>query len=122
MDYEFKKNTLTGTYHANFSMGHEAMGRWLIEDVAKDKELIAELYLQIARIKNTQDEWIRSGDVMTLIMTDQEVVVQENALFENSEQDFEDDIHLYDDESISVCGLEDFEIMLQSWEAFILRF
>lgn len=122
MDYEFKKNTLDGTYHANFSMGHEAMGRWLVEDVAKDTELLADLYQQIAAVKNTQDEWKRSGQVMTLILTDQEVIVQENALFENSEEEFEEDIHMYDDECISVCGLEDFEIMLQSWEAFIRRF
>lgn len=36
MDYEFKKNTLDGSYHAVFSMGHEALGRWLIEEIGKD--------------------------------------------------------------------------------------
>ncbi len=41
MDYEFKKNTLDGSYTCSFSMGHEVLGRWLQEEVGNRLERAA---------------------------------------------------------------------------------
>ena len=37
MDYEFRRDPFGG-YRARFSMGHEAIGQWLIDEVGKDEE------------------------------------------------------------------------------------
>ncbi|MGF1765582.1 YacL family protein [Aliivibrio kagoshimensis] len=122
MDYDFKKNTLEGTYHANFSMGHEALGRWLLEEVGKDFEVIETLFTQINLLKNSANEWTLIGNEMTLILSAEEAVVQENSVLHHSDEEFEEGIDFYNEESISSCGLEDFEQMIESWKAFITRF
>lgn len=122
MDFDFKKNTLEGTYHANFSMGHEALGRWLLEEVGKDFEVIETLFVQIKLLKHSANEWTLIGNEMTLILSAEEAIVQENSVLHQSDEEFEDGIDFYNEESISSCGLEDFEQMIESWKAFITRF
>ena len=122
MDFDFKKNTLEGTYHVNFSMGHEALGRWLLEEVGKDFEVIETLFVQIKLLKNSANEWTLIGNEMTLVLSAEEAIVQENSVLHQSDEEFEDGIDFYNGESISSCGLEDFEQMIESWKAFITRF
>ena len=43
MDYEFRRDPFGG-YRARFSMGHEAIGQWLIDEVGKDEEKLDELF------------------------------------------------------------------------------
>ncbi|MEH6531065.1 MAG: YacL family protein [Photobacterium frigidiphilum] len=122
MDYEFKKNTLDGSYHATFSMGHETIGRWLIEEVGKDFDKMDAILSQISALKNSTKEWRLLGDDLSLILQDHEVIIQANYLFSEEEEDFDEDMHFYDDESVSCCGFEDFELVLQAWRAFVIRF
>lgn len=122
MDYEFKKNTLDGTYHAIFSMGHEVLGRWIIEEIGKDTEKLDLIMVQLSAMKNSSQEWRLVGEELTLLLQDNEVLVQANCLFSEEEEDFEEDFHFYDEESLSVCGFEDLEQVLEGWRTFIARF
>ncbi|GAM61755.1 hypothetical protein JCM19232_6060 [Vibrio ishigakensis] len=47
------------------------------------------------------------------------MLVQDNALFLQTEHDLEPDFELYDSESYAVCGLEDFEALIQQWQRFV---
>ncbi|MGF1713644.1 YacL family protein [Photobacterium chitinilyticum] len=122
MDYEFKKNTLDGSYHAIFSMGHEALGRWLIEEVGKDFSKIDTILAQIGALKNSTREWRLLGDDLTLSLQDNEALVQANYLFSEDDTELDEDMNFYDDECMSLCGFEDLEQMLSAWRAFVTRF
>lgn len=122
MDYEFKKNTLDGSYHAIFSMGHEALGRWLIEEVGKDFSKIDTILAQISALKNSTREWRLLGDDLTLSLQDNEALVQANYLFSEDDTELDEDMNFYDDECMSLCGFEDLEQMLSAWRAFVTRF
>lgn len=122
MDYEFKKNTLEGSYHAIFSMGHEALGRWLVEEVGKDFAKMDLVVAQISALKNSPQEWRLIGDELTLSLQDNEALIQANFLFSEDDDELEEDLHLYDEESIAVCGIEDFSQVLDAWRAFVTRF
>lgn len=43
MEYEFRRNTLTGTLVAQFTMDHEIMGLWFVDELGEDKALIAQI-------------------------------------------------------------------------------
>ncbi len=122
MDYDFKKNTLDGSYHAVFSMGHEVLGRWLSEEIEKDCDKIDEIVAQIHQLKNTTTEWRLVGDELTLSLQDNEALVQANYLFSEDDTELEEDMSFYDEENISVCGFEDLEQVLLAWQAFVKRF
>ncbi len=57
MDYEFKKNTLDGSYRVELSSGHEALGYWLLEEVGSDVAQLDALLLQLGAQKNINQEW-----------------------------------------------------------------
>ncbi|PSW18530.1 hypothetical protein C9I98_15725 [Photobacterium sanctipauli] len=122
MDYDFKKNTLDGSYHATFSMGHEALGRWLVEEVGKNFERMDEVVFQLGALKNSTQEWRLVGDELTLSLQDNEALIQANFLFSQDDTELEEDMDFYDEESVSLCGFEDFEQVLQAWRAFVTRF
>lgn len=122
MDYDFKKNTLDGSYHAVFSMGHEVLGRWLSEEIEKDCDKIDEIVAHIDQLKNTTAEWRLVGDELTLSLQDNEALVQANYLFSEDDTELEEDMNFYDEENISVCGFEDLEQVLLAWQAFVKRF
>ena len=122
MDYEFKKNTLDGQYYALFSMGHEALGRWLVEEVDQDFDKISAILLAIPTISQKVNgvRWL--GHELTLVLQGDEALVQANHLFSDSDDELEADLHLYEDESVALCGLDDFEQVLLAWKSFIERF
>ncbi|MGF1680710.1 YacL family protein [Photobacterium makurazakiensis] len=122
MDYDFKKNTLDGSYHATFSMGHEALGRWLLEEIGKNFERMDEVMFQLGALKNSTQEWRLIGDELTLTLQDNEALIQANFLFSQDDTELEDDFDFYDEESLALCGFEDFELVLQAWRAFVTRF
>lgn len=122
MDYEFKKNTLDGSYHAVFSMGHEALGRWLIGEVGRDLGKVDLVLDQIGALKRSSREWRLVGEELTLCLQDNEALVQANYLFSEDESELDDDMHFYDEECMALCGFEDFEQMLQAWRAFVIRY
>ncbi|MFH0256022.1 YacL family protein [Vibrio rumoiensis] len=119
MDFEFKKNTLDGSYRVVFSSGHEAIGHWLIEEVGSDIAKLDHVLLQVGAQRNINQEWRLLGQDWSLFLEQNEVHISSNLLLSLEDEQFDDDLSAYDEESESWCGIEDFEQVLHSWRAFI---
>nr|WP_086938705.1 YacL family protein [Thaumasiovibrio occultus] len=123
MEYEFKKNTLDGTFFATFSMGHEVIGRWLLDEVGSEPEGVRALLLECASLTLSQSEWRKMGREFSLLIQNGEVTVLANVLLtdnpELDEQHQQQHLDYYDDELTAICGLEDFQALLQDWLDFI---
>ncbi|RXJ72463.1 hypothetical protein CS022_15470 [Veronia nyctiphanis] len=130
MDYEFRRNTLDGSFHAELSMGHEALGRWLVDEVSTNLEEISEVLSASQHISVSGGEWQRAGKELHLTLSREEALVQTNAVVErelsseisNDSHEQGDDLRDYDEESVSLCGLEDFNQVLNAWQDFIKRY
>ncbi|WP_325891609.1 YacL family protein [Grimontia sp. NTOU-MAR1] len=123
MDYEFRRNTLDDSFHAELSMGHEALGRWLVDELGTDHDAIDEVLENLKLMMEQGGEWTRSGKVFHLQLTQEEALVQANIVLEDSEEDMPDvDLHTYEEESVSLCGPEDLLLVLEAWQDFIRRY
>ncbi len=125
MEYEFIRD-FTGLVQARFSMGHEAMGAWLQEEISSRVSILPELYRVIEQLQRCERwEYVLDGSEYSLRLgrTEAEVV--------NSRVDFDlscsalddmaEDMDWYDQESRCSCGLDDFLAILKEWERFIIR-
>lgn len=117
MDYEFKRS-IDGQVQAQFSMGHEAVGYWLNEEVKGNLAIIDTIELAAKSVAGSENEWVLTGHEYTLSIDTQEVMVRANQL-DFSSDEMEEDMHYYDDESLSFCGLTDFLFMLDRYRLFI---
>ncbi|EOD80481.1 hypothetical protein D515_00435 [Grimontia indica] len=123
MDYEFRRNTLDDSFHAELSMGHEALGRWLVDELGTDHDAIDEVLENLKLVMEQGGEWTRSGKVFHLQLTQEEALVQANIVLEDSEEEMPDvDLHTYEEESVSLCGPEDLLLVLEAWQDFIRRY
>ncbi len=122
MEYEFKKNTLDGQYYTNFSMGHEVIGRWLLEEMGTDKTKIAALQDDIKQVGISHTEWRHLGQHYSVLLQDGEITILANSLLQESdvldERHTQQDLDYYDDEMTADCGVEDFFAMLEDWIEF----
>jgi len=120
MDYQFRRNRLEGTVFAEFSMDHEVLGRWFAEQLGDDNRQANYILTQIAAIKlGSIHQWRDIGGELTIDIDTEQVRVFANVIDFDEKHQLEDAMNLYDAESESYCGLEDFEAVLQSWLAFI---
>ncbi|MGV3001806.1 YacL family protein [Vibrio sp. E150_018] len=123
MDFEFKKNTLDGYYRVVFSSGHEAIGHWLIEEIGTNITKLDSVLQQISAQRNINQEWCLLGQEWSLFLEQNEVHISSNQLLSHEtsiyEENREDELSAYNEESESWCGIEDFEQVLHSWRAFI---
>lgn len=118
MEFEFKRGF--GEYSVQTSMGHEIIGRWLQEEIGRDLTKIEQILDLIEQAKHQFGEnHKQEGNEISLSIESSEVLVQDNALFLQTEHDLEPDFELYDSESYAVCGLEDFEALIQQWQRFV---
>lgn len=123
MDYEFRRNTLDDTFHAELSMGHEALGRWLVDELGTDHQAIDDVLEHLNRVMEQGGEWVRPGKVFLLQLTQDEALIQANVLFEGDDDEMPDvDLHTYEEESVSLCGPEDLLLVLEAWQDFIRRY
>lgn len=120
MEYQFRRNRLEGNFFAEFSMDHEVLGRWFAEQLGDDNRKANYIISQIAAIKKgTLTHWRDIGGDLTIDIDTEQVRVFANVIDFDEKYQLEDAMNLYDAESESYCGLEDFESVLQSWLAFI---
>ncbi|USH02853.1 YacL family protein [Grimontia kaedaensis] len=123
MDYEFRRNTLDDSFHAELSMGHEALGRWLVDELGANHDAIGEVLENLKRVMEQGGEWTRSGKVFLLQLTQDEALVQANIVLEGGEEEMPDvGLHAYEEESVSLCGPEDLLLVLEAWQDFIRRY
>jgi len=121
MEYRFRKDTLNDSYRVDFSMGHEAFGSWLLNEIGAEVELVSQLIESLSQVRTLNDgqDQLMEGRDFSLILNRDDAIVRANSLNIECELPDGEDFALYDDESASACGLDDFETMLQSWLAFI---
>jgi len=122
MEFEFKTDYLNDSFRAEFSMGHEAIGHWLVAELGSDVADIKQLLDQLSVIKTQENsETLIEGRDFSLLVTPQDVIVKANVLHLDAEIPEGEDLAHYDDESFAECGIEDFETMLHSWIDFIVN-
>lgn len=120
MEYEFRRNSLTGTYLATFSMDHEVLGQWFSEELGVELTKIQQV---LAAIKDIQADklslWRLVGSDFTLELEREQARIFANSIGFEQEYELEEAMSLYDAESEAYCGLEDFEQALLSWYEFV---
>lgn len=118
MDHEFLRD-ITGVVKVRMSMGHEVVGHWFNEEVKGDLALLEEIE-QVARtLKGTERSWQRVGHEYTLWMDGEEVMVRANQL-DFAGDEMEEGMSYYDEESLSLCGIEDFLDVVAAYRQFII--
>jgi len=119
VDYEFSYDLL-GQPIAQFSMGHEAIGRWFCEELCNNQQRIDELLNIIEQIEQrciNQRRLIGSEFELHIDINEVEIFAQ--TLNFDVVEDLPEDTNLYDEESHSGCGLPDFKQALLSWKTFV---
>ncbi|VEA67667.1 Uncharacterised protein family (UPF0231) [Serratia plymuthica] len=120
MDYEFLRD-VTGQVVVRFSMGHEAIGHWINEELKGDFNLLDRIEAGAAEVKGSERQWQLEGHEYTLLMDGEEVMIRANLLaFEGDEM--EEGMNYYDEESLSFCGVEDFLAVLKAYRSFMLKY
>lgn len=116
MDYEFLRD-VTGQVVVKVSMGHEAVGHWINEELKGNFSLLDSIEANARELKGSERQWQLEGHEYTLLMDAEEVMIRANQLaFETDEM--EEGMNYYDEESLSFCGIEDFLTLLQAYRIF----
>ncbi|MDG5900500.1 UPF0231 family protein [Shewanella xiamenensis] len=122
MEYEFRRNSLTGTYLASFSMDHEVLGQWFSEELGPELAKIQQVLDIIKEIQTGKRvSWRFIGKDITLDLDEEQARIYANALGFEQDYDLEEAMSLYDAESEAYCGLEDLEEALLSWYEFVQK-
>ncbi|CAK9885999.1 MAG: hypothetical protein XXXJIFNMEKO3_02423 [Candidatus Erwinia impunctatus] len=116
MDYEFLCG-VTGKVQIRMSMGHEAIGQWFNEEVADNPALLEAVIAGAQSVQGSERQWQHIGHEYTLLLDEEEVMVRANIL-NFSEQEIEEGLCYYDEESLAFCGLTDFLALISAWRDF----
>ena len=117
MDYEFLRD-ITGVVKVRMSMGHEVVGHWFNEEVKENLALLDEVEQAAHALKGSERSWQRAGHEYTLWMDGEEVMVRANQL-EFAGDEMEEGMNYYDEESLSLCGVEDFLQVVAAYRNFV---
>ncbi|MCZ7836302.1 MULTISPECIES: protein YacL [Atlantibacter] len=117
MDHEFLRD-VTGTVRVRMSMGHEAIGHWFNEEVKENLALLDEVEQAAQAVIGSERQWQRAGHEYTLWLDGEEVMVRANQLAFSGDE-MEEGMSYYDEESLSLCGVEDFLQVLRAYREFI---
>ncbi|MWT62207.1 UPF0231 family protein, partial [Escherichia coli] len=108
----------SGVVKVGMSMGHEAVGHWFNEEGKENRALLDEVEQAAETVKGSERSWQRAGHEYTLWMDGEEVMVRANQL-ECSGDEMEEGMSYYDEESLSLCGVEDFLSVLNAYRDFM---
>lgn len=119
MNYKFRHD-INGKPVAHFEMGGETFSRWFTDELSNDTTKISEILKAIDRLSSKQiKEFNLPGKDISLHIDVDEVEVRSKDLDYNAPDELPEGTELYDQESLSGCGLEDFLTVLESWQDFI---
>lgn len=119
MDYQFTRNQNAQPI-ATFGMGAETLARWLSDELAGDQKKIKDLLQVIEKLENKDmTEFRLQGVEYDLQLNHHEIEVLAHELSLSAPEELPEGTELYDQESISGCGLEDFKQVLLSWQKFV---
>ncbi|MFT4940853.1 MAG: hypothetical protein ACI88A_003914 [Paraglaciecola sp.] len=119
MDYQFlhDKNAQPS---AVFAMGGETLGQWFTQELGDDQQKIIALLDVIEQLEKKEiSEYRLIGSEYDLELNADEVEVLSHRLDYAAPDELPEGTELYDQESMSGCGMEDFKDVLMSWVKFI---
>ncbi|GAL10548.1 hypothetical protein JCM19233_1525 [Vibrio astriarenae] len=120
MDFEFKKNTLLGTYTVYCSMGHEAVAQWVESELGTQIARVDKHLELLAQARNNPFNEINVlGQGYNLSVYDNEVTVTAHTVQDDSSDWHDEELGSFSDETEAVCGLDDFESLLIQWREFV---
>jgi uncharacterized protein YacL (UPF0231 family) len=124
MEYEFSRDPVQGGYHAKFSMEHEVFSSWLVDEVGNDANQIDSLVQSVEKLlQHDSNELTFEGREYLLTLNQMDVTLQLNASCDGmggaNGMEFEEDVSINDDNFRAACGLDDFSMMLTSWQKFL---
>ena len=124
MEYEFSRDPVKGGYHAKFSMEHEVFSSWLVDEVGNDRVQIDSLFQSVEKLRqNDSNELTFEGREYLLTLKQMDVPLQLNASCDGMGGadgiEFEEDVSVNEDNFRAACGLDDFSMMLTSWQKFL---
>ncbi|WP_409308111.1 protein YacL [Pectobacterium sp. B1J-3] len=117
MDYEFLRD-VTGQVIVRMSMGHEAVGHWFNEEVKGQLTVLDEVEHAASSVAGSERQWQKIGHEYTLLLDAEEVIIQANQL-EFTTDAMEEGMSYYDEESLSLCGLDDFLGLTAKYREFV---
>ena len=145
MDYQFTKD-IDRTPVAKCSMEHEAFGEWLTVDIKDQKAVIEQIISQANSLaRNPGLNWQLTTDHYHLTLTSEDAILRASHLFNSTDSfgDFdnsfssqahdeyqgdtlfgdagfeEDELSTDDQHGSAMCGLEDFQDLVEGWKDFI---
>ena len=120
MDHEFVRD-ITGRCLARLSMGHEAFGSWLTDEVGERPDVCEDILEKIKSLSNSDESIEWKGHTFQLYLDNESATVSALELQFNTVEhnDVEAGMSYYDDELFAACGLEDFEALIRAWLDFI---
>tara|TARA_R110001583_G_scaffold10698_5_gene49084 strand:+ start:4932 stop:5297 length:366 start_codon:yes stop_codon:yes gene_type:complete len=120
MEFEFRKDFITGLATVQTEMDHEAVATWL-EMEGQAISWVEKLLSNIAALQNKSlVEYKLIGSEFDLLLTYAEAQVINHRLMETEdESELDDNLSFYNAEIEACCGLEDFENLIRSWLEFI---
>jgi uncharacterized protein YacL (UPF0231 family) len=119
MEFEFRKDFITGQATVQTEMDHEAFATWL-EMEGQLPDWVESLIGKTSELqKRSLTEYKLAGSEFSLLLTQAEAQVINHRLLETDEEELDDGFSFYDAEIEASCGLEDFKNLLESWLEFI---
>lgn len=116
MEYDFHKN-IYGVYEAKLSMGHEAFGAWINDNLTTGSRC-EQILLAVSSSRQKSQTIQSSCGHYSLILQPNEISIECHALSDNSSFD-DGALDYYDDELTAHCGPEDFVGLVIAWQEFI---
>ncbi|VEJ10224.1 YacL family protein [Actinobacillus delphinicola] len=119
MDFQF--NNLYGKVFTQCSMGYEAFAHWFNIEVPLQPDILPQVQVALTQLtSSTHSRNMRFiGREYSLFLNNDEAIVKANFLQHADDEMLDEDLHLYQDESMACCGLEDFQHLFQNYLDFI---
>lgn len=124
MEYQFISDQYTKV-RAKCSMEHQAFAHWINTEIQGNLAKLATVFALIQQSKLHQyQEYQEIGQEYSLFISQAEVMVKANGLNQTDDsyttpEMLENGFDFYDEESIAICGLEDFELFLTAYQHFL---
>jgi uncharacterized protein YacL (UPF0231 family) len=120
MEFEFRKDFITGQATVQTEMDHEAVATWL-EMEGQSIVWVEKLLIHIEAVQNRSLlEYKLVGSEFDLLLSNAEAQVVNHRLMETElESELDENLSFYNAEIEAYCGLEDFENLIRSWLEFI---
>lgn len=118
MDFQFRKDSV-GRAEVRCSMGHEALANWLSTELNRTAPLNDVIGVVEQLLRGDIDSHRIIGADFVVELDRNGVIVSAQLLGSEMASDEMEDLHYYDEESRSDCGLDDFYDLIKQWHEYL---